>query len=204
MLTIGLCGGSGSGKNEVQAAFARLGIEGLDTDALYHRLIDGDTPLARALAERFGKQILKSGGGVNRIALRDIVFSKGAEADLADLNAITHAAVLNECRAWLEAQRKAGAFAALINAPLLFESGFDAECDLTVAVLAPKELRILRIMARDGLTREDAARRICAQREDALLAESTTYQIHNSGTEDELFRSVRLLCDRIKKLAEDK
>ena len=204
MLTIGLCGGSGSGKNAAQAAFAKLGIPGLDTDALYHRLIDGDTPLARALAARFGQRILRADGGIDRLALREVVFDHREKEALTDLNTITHKAVLAECRTWLSAQAEAGAFAAIINAPLLFESGFDAECDITVAVLAPREVRIARIMSRDNLDRASAERRIAAQRDDAFLMAHTDYQIHNNGTEETLCESVRLLCDRIKTLTEEK
>ena len=186
MLTIGLCGGSGSGKNAVQAAFRKFGIPGLDTDALYHRLIDGDTPLSRELAERFGKKILRADGGVDRLALREVVFADGAGEALADLNAISHRAVLAECRTWLAAEAEAGAPAAIINAPLLFESGFHRECDITVAVIAPHEVRVARSMARDGLDREAAERRIAAQKDDAYLTAHTDYQLHNGETEEAL------------------
>lgn len=204
MLTIGLCGGSGTGKTTVQATFSDFGIAGVDTDLLYHRLIDTDTPLANTLVATFGEGIRRAGGGIDRRALSSLVFgSPEADVRRATLNRITHAAVLSECRSFIEKQRENGAFAALINAPLLFESGFSAECDITVAVLAPKETRIARIMERDGLLRAEAERRIDAQLSDEYLMANTNYQIHNGGTVSELRQAVAALIENIKNRTEE-
>ena len=203
MLVIGLCGGSGSGKTLVQREFAICGIPGLDTDLLYHEMIGTDTPLSRELADRFGSDIRREDGSVDRARLADLVFGSGKENSLRDLNRITHAAILSRCREWLAACERGGAFAALINAPLLFESGFDRECDLTVAVLSRFATRILRIARRDGITEEAARRRVSAQIADEELARRTDYQLYNDGTEEELAGQVLTLCDRIKKIAEE-
>ena len=206
LLTVGLCGGSGTGKTEAQADFARCGIPGLDTDAVYHTLIATDTPLSRELSEHFGKGILASGGGVDRVALSALVFGDSAESKQRReaLNRITHRAVLSACRDWLEAQRADGAFAAIINAPLLFESGFHNECDLTVAILAPREVRIDRIMQRDGLSRQSAEQRIDAQLDDQFLITHTDYQINNEGARDALYAKVVKLASAIKNISEGK
>ena len=204
MLTLGLCGGSGTGKTTAQAAFCDAGIAGLDTDLLYHELISGDTPLSRTLIATFGGTIRAAGGGIDRRALAALVFgSPEADARRAELNRITHREVLRECRAFLTAERKRGAFAAVINAPLLFESGFAEECDLTIAILAPRDVRISRIVARDGITPEEAARRIDAQLTDAFLTQRTTYQIHNDGSETELRQAVATLIEKIKNRMEE-
>ena len=204
VLTLGLCGGSGTGKTTAQAAFCEAGIAGLDTDLLYHKLISGDTPLSRTLITTFGEGIRAAEGGIDRRALAGLVFgSPEADARRLTLNRITHAEVLRECRAFLDAERKAGAFAAVINAPLLFESGFAEECDITVAILAPRDVRIARIVARDGITPEEAARRIDSQLSDDFLTKRTTYQIHNDGSEAELRQAVAALINKIKNRTEE-
>ena len=204
MLTLGLCGGSGTGKTTAQAAFGAAGIAGLDTDLLYHELISGDTPLSLTLIATFGEEIRAEGGGIDRRALAALVFgSPEADARRVTLNRITHAEVLRECRAFLDQERRAGAFAAVINAPLLFESGFAQECDVTVALLAPRDMRISRIIARDGITPEEAARRIDAQLSDEFLIQNTTYQIHNDGSEAELQQAVAALINNIKNRTEE-
>ena len=203
LLTIGLCGGSGTGKTEAQADFALCGIPGLDTDAVYHALIASDTPLTRELAECFGEGILTAGGGVDRAILATLVFGEDEESvhRRKHLNSITHRAVLAECREWLAKQHAAGAYAAIINAPLLFESGFHTECDLTVAILAPREARIDRIMARDGISRVNAARRIDAQLDDEYLIAHTDYQIDNNSQRADLYTKVAHLASIIKNIS---
>ncbi len=203
MLKIGLCGGSGSGKSLAEKLFAANGIPGLDTDILYHEMISADTPLSRALAARFGNDIQNADGSVNRSRLSEIVFSGVDSTALSDLNHITHGAILEQCRLWLEEQAQEGAFAAIINAPLLFESGFDRECDLVVAVVAEIPVRILRIMKRDGLSEEAAHRRIAAQIPDSVLISKADYFIRNDNTEEALGLQVAALSDTIKKIAEE-
>lgn len=204
LLTVGLCGGSGTGKNAAQADFLHCGIPGLDTDLVYHGLIAANTPLSQELAAHFGDGILATDGSVDRAALGALVFGGDAQSKKrrAELNRITHRAVLAECRRWLAEQKAFGAFAAIINAPLLFESGFHSECDLTVAILAPREERINRIVTRDGIPRINAERRVDAQLDDQYLIEHTDYQIHNCGTREELYAKVAHLSSVIKRISE--
>ncbi|MBO7293555.1 MAG: dephospho-CoA kinase [Clostridia bacterium] len=206
MLTVGLCGGSGSGKTLAQEAFLSAGIPCLDTDALYHAMLSSDSSLSRSLLRHFGAEVGDGTGGINRRTLASLVFEAGeaGKCRLDELNRITHGEILGECRLWLDRQRAAGAFAAVINAPLLFESGFHKECDVTVAILAPRDKRIARILSRDGITLEEAARRIDAQLDDVFLIKNTDFQIRNDGTAEALFEKVARLSDTIKKLAEEK
>ena len=205
MLVIGLCGGSGTGKNLVQAMLSKLGIPGLDTDVVYHRLIGTPSPLTKALSHRFGKEILGLDGAVDRRRLRDIVFADGetGKAALSDLNRISHAAVLDECRAWLSERSAEGAIAAVINAPLLLESGFHTECDAIVAVLADETVRVARLTERDGLTEAEARQRINRQASDATLHEHADFILRNNGTEAELWTQVLSLKEYINNLAKE-
>ena len=206
MLVLGLCGGSGSGKNLLGNALSSFGFSVLDTDALYHTLVCGDTPLSREIIGYFGVSVRSRDGGIDRAALSSLVFGDSPEKIEAHaaLNRMAHAAVLRECRLWLAKEEAKGASVAVINAPLLFESGFHLECDLTLAVLAPRELRLARITARDGITKEQAERRLAAQLSDEYLAEHTDLQLYNDGTEEVLFERARALTETIKTIAKEK
>ncbi len=206
MLTVGLCGGSGTGKNTAADVFAAAGIPVIDADAVYHEMVDTPSPLTVALADRFGTEILTPGGALNREVLRRLVFGRGEEAKAAraDLDRMTHGEVLRVCRARLDSFRATGAACAVVNAPLLLESGFDRECDLVVAVLADRPLRIARLCARDGLTEAEAEARIDAQLGDEALVLRADIVLENNGTEEDLYRSVGRLIEHIQTIAEEK
>ena len=197
MKVIGLCGGSGSGKGTVASCFLKRGIPSLDTDAIYHRLTDSPSPCLDELIGLFGKSILGKNGGLDRKALAEIVFASGGGKARRALNEITHRYVLQECRKEIAALRKKELPAVLIDAPLLFESGFDRECDLVIAVLADTKTRVLRVVARDGITEAEAKRRIAAQMPDEELAARADYLIRNDGSADELDREVASLIRKI-------
>ncbi len=199
MFVLGVCGGSGSGKGETCRLFSEHGIPSVDTDALYHEMTAGKNTLTDALAARFGKEILDERGALIRSRLSEIVFRPGAEDALADLNRISHYHILAKVRAWLSDMEKKGFSAALVDAPLLFESGFDQECDGILCVSAPKELRIERIMERDGITRERAERRIAAQVSDEYLLMRSGYHIYNDGDLASLQAQVEKIAKTIKK-----
>lgn len=188
MLKIGLAGGSGSGKGRVSSLLALSGIPSFDCDAVYHDLISRDGALSRELSVAFGDAILSPSGGIDRGALRDAAFHDPKKRKT--LNEITHRYVLSELRDWADRAEKQGVSAIVVDAPLLFESGFDRECDLTVAVTAPTELRIERIVARDGITPEAARERIAAQIPDAELSRRADLTIDNGGDEAHLSREV--------------
>ena len=192
MKIIGLTGGSGSGKSIVAAALAEHGIRALDTDAVYHQMISANTPCTQELIESFGSSVAAEGGGIDRAALRRIVFEDGALAPqrLTLLNRITHKYVLAECETWLTALEKSGAAFGVIDAPQLYESGFDARCDAVIAVTAPQSLRISRIMARDAITEEQALKRIRAQKDDAFFASHADFLIVNDENEEKVKKQV--------------
>lgn len=179
--------------------FAEFSVPAIDTDALYHHMTAEKNVLTNALAERFGEDILDENGALCRPRLSAKVFAPGAEEALADLNRIAHFHILAGVRDWLVAQEKAGVRAAIVDAPLLFESGFDTECDHLVCVTAPKEMRIARIMQRDGISREVAERRIAAQHSDAYLIERCGYHISNAGDLFHLRTQVEAIVKEILK-----
>ena len=170
-MIIGITGGTGCGKTTALNAIRQLGGIVLDCDAIYHGLLRTDERLLAAIEERFPGSVEK--GTLNRQKLGSLVFS---DADaLQDLNRITHGAVKAEVLRHLEA---APALAA-IDAIALFESGLDALCDVTVAVTAPEAVRVRRLMARDGITREYAEKRIAAQPSQDYFREKCDYELVN-------------------------
>ncbi len=182
MKVIGLCGGSGSGKAAVSALFLKQGIPSIDTDAIYRQLTSKDGSCLRALSLEFGEEIISTDGSLNRKALSKIVFTgDGAKSRLTRLNEISHKFILDEARARLTEYQKQGVKAAIVDAPVLFESGFNTECDVIVAVLADKEVRVNRIMLRDGIDRESAISRIDSQLTDEWLASHADYVIENNS-----------------------
>ena len=193
MMTVGLTGPSGAGKGTLASLFARYGVPSIDTDAVYHALLIPPSPCLEELTNAFGKEILRPDGTLDRKALASLVFAPGREAELATLNRITHRHVLAEVRLRLAAYRAAGSPAVLVDAPQLFESGFDAECDAILSVLAPRELRMARIMERDGLDTARAEARINAQKPDAFFRERSDAVICNDGSASDMDAEVRRL-----------
>ena len=131
----------------------------LDTDRVSRLVCEVGQPCLGALAEQFGNGILLPDGSLDRAGLAALVFGepdpvKKAEK-LSALNRITHHYILEYARDWLCEQKADGYTAACIDAPQLFESGFDAECSFIIGVTAECETRIARIIARDGITREN-------------------------------------------------
>ena len=182
MKVIGLCGGSGSGKGVVSSLFESRGVPAIDTDTVYRELTLGDGPCTRALAGEFGKEIISADGSLNRKVLGKIVFTdKDAKAKLKRLNEIAHQFILDETRRRLDIYRNQGYAAAIVDAPVLFESCFDSECDIIISVVADREVRIRRIMIRDNIDRESAEARIDSQLSDNEIILRSDFVIRNDS-----------------------
>ncbi len=194
---IGLTGPSGAGKGVVaQRLRDAYGFVWIDTDEVYHTLTDTFSPCLDELQAAFGKDIIKD-GALDRPALAAIVFAEGAQEKLLMLNSITHKHVLAVTAQLVEDAKQRGAVGAIIDAPLLFESGADTLCTHTVAVLANKDVRLARIMARDGLTEEAAQKRLLAQKPDGFFTEKVNFSIYNNGTADSLYASADALAKEL-------
>lgn len=194
MLVIGLTGPSGAGKGEVARRFSAYGLPVINADEVYHNLLIPPSPCLDALVEHFGRQILQADGTLNRAALSATVFSD--QEKLEALNHIAHRFVMEVVRRDLEDYREQGKLAAVLDAPQLFEAGADADCNIVVAVLAERALRIRRIMQRDGLDEASAVRRTDAQKSDAFFRARADYVIENNGATEHLQSAVdRILCE---------
>lgn len=193
MLTVGLTGPSGAGKGVIASLFSRYGVPSIDTDAVYHDLLIPPSACLDELKEAFGTEILLPDGSLNRGALASLVFSEGQEKKLTTLNRITHRHILAKTRDILEAYEEKGIPAVLVDAPQLFESGFDKECGFILSVLAPFDLRLARVMARDGLSEEKARARLEASHTDEFFHERSDAVIINNGSVDAMESEVRRL-----------
>ena len=182
MKILGLTGPSGAGKGAAAAIFAKYGIPSIDTDAVYHELLEKNTDLITELTDAFGKQILDGNGRVDRKKLGAIVFGQENKPTLLHtLNTITHKYVMAKTHEMAQEHEKNGARALLIDAPQLFEAHIEGECDLILGVLADRETRKARIMARDGISEEAATRRMNAQRPDDFYRGACHHILTNDG-----------------------
>lgn len=180
MKIVGLCGGSGSGKSTVLTLFSEYGFIPINTDEIYHELTSKYTECLKELAAEFGECIVTPSFSLDRRKLAAIVFSENADKEKHKvLNRIAHKHVLGKVREMIAEYRNTGALAVLVDAPMLFESGFDKECDVIISVTADKDVRVQRIVARDSISNEAAMARIAAQLPDDYLIENSDYNIHN-------------------------
>ena len=184
---IGLTGRSGAGKGVVCEIFQKHGIPSVDTDAVYHKILAEKGACTDELVATFGNEILDENDLVERKKLAARVFGKENTPDLLhSLNAITHKYIMAKTREIVQVHAQNGARAVLIDAPQLFEAGVEKECDLTLGVIAPDALCIARIMKRDGISRENAEKRLAAQHSNDYFRKNCTAVIENVGAQSDL------------------
>lgn len=186
MIVIGLCGASGSGKGYVCEAFKKHGVEFIDTDKVYStKIVRAGSDCLGELCMFFGKGILNEDGSLNRRALSERVFQgENASEHLKVLNRITHRYILADVEKTIDEYRKNGARAVIVDAPVLFESGFNESCDTTICVTASYDTKLERIIARDKISREKAQARLKSQLPDERLVELCEYEIKNDADHD--------------------
>ena len=174
-MIIGITGGTGCGKTTLLKVIAEKGGLILDCDAIYHQLLTTDASLLKAIENRFPGTV--EDGQLHRKKLGSVVFSD--ESALLDLNKITHSAIKEEVLRRLESRPKLAA----IDAIALFEGGLAELCGVTVAVTAPAEVRVQRLMKRDSISEDYARSRIAAQHDEAWFRQRCDWILENNGTE---------------------
>lgn len=187
MKIIGITGGSGAGKSTVCAELKKRGALIIDADKISREVSARGGAAFDEIVGAFGEEIL-SGGEIDRKRLGGIVFADREKLDT--LNKITHKHIFAEMKRQLSGCRAA---VAVLDVPLLFQDDFPIKCDLTVAVTAPHDVRIERIMRRDGIDRGAAEARLKNQISDAQYAEFADMCFENNGTEERLAE----LADRL-------
>ncbi len=188
-MILGITGGTGCGKTTLLKEIEARGGLVLDCDAVYHALLTRDEVLLNAIGNRFPGVVVEK--KLERKKLGAIVFSD--ENALADLNAITHGAIRAEIVRRLAEKPRLAA----IDAIALFEGGLADLCDTTVAVCAPVEDRVRRLMQRDGISREYAQNRIKAQKSEEWFREMCAHTLCNDGAQDEFREKCREFLDEL-------
>lgn len=175
-LRIAVTGGIACGKTVVTDFFKELGVPVFDTDIISRELQAAGSPLLKKLAERFGRGILNPDGSLNRRALRLLVFSD--DRALADLNALTHPAIMDELSRRVNS---CDAPYALMVIPLFFEGTHQDIADRVLVIDVNEETQLKRLMARDGVTEEVARSMIASQVSRATRRERADDLIDTSG-----------------------
>ena len=176
-MIIGITGGTGCGKTTLLNVIQEQGGVILDCDAIYHKLLETDTDLLCDIEARFPGTV--ENGTLQRKKLGAIVF--GDKTALKELSRITYRYILPAIQKELESPGDLKA----IDAIGLFEGKLDRLCDVTVAVTAPEECRIARLMKRDGISEEYAKSRIAAQRPQSDFAALCDHTLCNDGSQED-------------------
>lgn len=158
---VGITGGIGCGKSMAAAYLAELGAIHIDADGISRALTARDGAALEQIRRIFGDSVFSEDGSLNRRALGDLVFSDPAAKRA--LEGVIHPLVQRIAMDKIEESGKNGARVAVLNVPLLFETGMDVLCDETWTLTAPADVQLARVMERDGLTREQAISRIESQ-----------------------------------------
>ena len=177
MKIIGLTGLTGAGKSTVAQKLMAYGCYHIDADKVARDVINNSEDVKNKLKERFGEDVVMVDGTINRPLLASRAFAD--EESTNALNEITHPAVTKEIQSIIKDMSEIGYRGVIIDAIALFESGEDALCDFTVAVIAPKEIRLERIMKRDNITEEKALERINAQKDESFFTKKADFVLWN-------------------------
>lgn len=190
MYKVGITGGIGSGKSLVADMLLKRGVALYSSDSRAKELMASDPELRQQLVERFGSEVFCA-EGLNRAYLAERVFA--SDEELKALNAIVHPRVMADFEQW--AEKQSGDYVVLESA-ILYESGFDGAVDIVVAIMAPEELRIERVIKRDGVTKEQVEERMRHQLSDEERCNRAKYAIVNIEL-DELEEDVEQLHRRL-------
>ena len=193
-MILGLTGGSGSGKSTAAKLFAEHGALTIDADVVYRELLQSNRQLLAELAKVFGSDILLPDGSLDRKKLGAIVFSD--KLKLLMLNKITHKYITEKILNIITNEGHKHPFT-VIDAAILFESGMADECDATVAITAPDNIRIQRICKRDGITETEAQKRISAQMPQKEMAARADFVIDTKNGIEELREMVGKIAARL-------
>lgn len=190
---IGVTGGIGSGKSTLTVRFQQHGFPIVDADAIARTALQPESGCFREAVALFGNEAQNADGTANRSYIAERVF---ADRQLREaLNGIIHPYVISEM---LRITEQSALPLAVWDVPLLFESGVDAFCACTIAVLCREELRVARVAARDHTDAESVRARIRAQITDEQRAALATFTICNEGTPEAFLHEADALIERIQ------
>ncbi len=178
MLIVGLTGSSGSGKGYVCDILKSVGIPCLDTDKLCHDVYMKGNECYDDLVRNFGDDILGDDGEIDRKKLFNLTFTDNDKYERLTSVAFYH--IMRQTKRWLDERSGEGVKIAVIDAPMLYESGFDKMCHKVICVTADTPTQISRIMKRDGISEEEARVRLGKQKANIYYTSKADYELNNS------------------------
>lgn len=193
MKVFGLTGGSGAGKSTVAEMLRQEGIYVIDADKIAREVVERGKPCLTELKAEFGEGIIRTDGSLDRRALGNIVFSDAEK--LKSLNEITHKYIKEQIVKVLSGLECP---CAAIDGAVIIGSEIAKMCEFMVSVTADTDIRLERIMKRDGISREAAENRLNSQPDNKFYIERSDYVLRNDGDEAELPEQVKELCGKIR------
>lgn len=170
-------------------------MKSIDCDKVSREVVEKGSETLKRLAETFSDKILNSDGTLNRSALAERAFSSPQSVRL--LNSITHPAIIERLKQLIGKMKEDGDELIALDAPTLIESGAADLCDVVIAVVADEDIRLERIMERDGIDVTAAKRRMSAQPKAEFYTDNADYTIYNNGDIDLLKEQVDSAFDDI-------
>lgn len=193
MVTLGVTGGLGSGKSTACKFLAEKGAYVLDADLIAKKLMESDPQIRDEIIEAFGSDVYKDGKlDTQKLAQRAFA----SEVDQRLLNDIVHPRVVDYFQEKVDKLRSKYELIVL-DAPLIFESGFDSRLDHTLLIYTKYKIRLERALRRGNLSREDILRRIDLQMPEEDKRELAEFVIENNGAEEQLKSAVDELYDKL-------
>lgn len=183
MLTVGLTGSSGSGKGYVCDIMKKVGIPCLDTDVVCREVYMKGQDCYYDLVNCFGEEILRDDGEIDRHALFELTFPDKDKYE--KLNSIAFYHIMRSTKKWIDEREADGEKVIIIDAPMLYESGFDKMCQKVICVTADMPTQLRRIMHRDGISEEEARVRLGKQKSDIYYTSRADYALNNSASNEE-------------------
>ena len=199
---VGLTGPTGSGKSEVSRVMAERHIPVIDADALAREVVEPGSECLKRLAEEFSEDILQEDGSLNRRQLAKRAFATPEDTRL--LNSITHPYIIERTKQILMTLEQMREPAAILDAPLLFESGMNAVCEFTAAVVAPAGRRLQRIMQRDHIPADTAKQRMDVQLSESFFREHSDAVLENNADFSDLWDAAQELSAKTIRYYETK
>ncbi len=182
MIKVGITGGIGSGKSTLCRHFRDSGVAHYDSDRRARELMNSDVELRKKITELLGTEAYNDYAELNRGFVASQIFSD--ESKRSALNSIVHPAVMRDFAAWVDNQSTESTPYIVMESAILFDAGLESHVDFTVAVLAPEEMRLTRVVNRDGCTLDQAKARMEAQMSDDELHKRANYSVVNIFEED--------------------
>jgi len=198
VMVIGLTGQTGAGKSTVSRIFSDNGFAVINADNIARKVVEKGSKCLEEIADFFGKGVVTEDKTLDRKALAGIVFSD--KTKLETLNTIIYPYITGEILRRIRECSENGEKLILLDAPTLFESRADDFCEIIISVLADPEVRKKRIIVRDGLTPDQAQKRMNSQLDEDFFESHSDYIIHNNGKLDTVNRISKEVSDKIREL----